>query len=277
MRSPWADDVEYQKDPLFLNYEKRIWDNSTNQTTFSWHKDTREIASSSILALALVHDVWGPVIAACSIDARWAASDIYVIPTNSTVVFSNTTDSLMESLRHSNQGNREANIAKYGLSRNPIDIQLEWAEKLNRKYIFDLSVKPSQRMKAAPNEEINAIETFLMDIIPSMRVDPSVSTLLGLIVSDSISRTINTTRAPWGMVEEVDSNGSWNYSEVVRNSGNENRPNPDDDNGYVMRVIADRYGYGFALRVRFGVLYLESLPNGLVPIGDIFVLVWDLN
>ena len=67
------------------------------------------------------------------------------------------------------------------------------------------------------------------------RVDAFVPTLLGLIVSDSISRTVYANSTPLSTMESQD-------------LAPKNQPIPDDTNGYVMRVVVDRYGYGFALR-----------------------------
>ena len=110
MQSSWADDVEYQNNPVFVEYDRRIWNNEKNKTVFSWYKDNRSIASSSILALASVQDTLGPVIVACSIDARWAASNVYASTVNPTFVSSNTSDSLLKNLERSTEAERGANM-----------------------------------------------------------------------------------------------------------------------------------------------------------------------
>jgi hypothetical protein len=108
MRSPWLDDAAYSNDPFFLNSDDPIWDGlPAVQARFKWFKDTRDIASSSLLALAIVPveatndtvaSFQSSAVVACSVDARWAKSAAYFEPRNSTAVSSNVTDYLTSSL-----------------------------------------------------------------------------------------------------------------------------------------------------------------------------------
>ena len=76
---------------------------------FAWFKDMRKIASSSLLAFFVSknspRDQWA---IACSVDARWAASNSYYVPYNGSTVSSNLTDNFDWTARE-NWGRSEEN------------------------------------------------------------------------------------------------------------------------------------------------------------------------
>ncbi|KAF1965542.1 hypothetical protein BU23DRAFT_23057 [Bimuria novae-zelandiae CBS 107.79] len=93
-----------QKDAFILQSDHKIWDDlPTLNSRFLWLKNTRQVGLSSILAMAILpidaSNIQSSKVVACSVDARWTASEAYFEPKNSTSVSSNVTDPLLPSLR----------------------------------------------------------------------------------------------------------------------------------------------------------------------------------
>ncbi|KAJ4351357.1 uncharacterized protein N0V89_006697 [Didymosphaeria variabile] len=262
IRSPWADDAAYVDDPFVLNTDDPIWDGLPDlQSRFKWFKDTRNIASSSLLALAIVpvegtnvtvESFQSSGVVACSIDARWAGSAAYFEPKNSTAVSSNVTDYLISSL---DSWYRPENRAKFALSELPLNLNLDWAAYLNAK----------TNQSAYGNEEYApAIET-LLDTPTSVRsnnitsymapnittaslngaIEESVATLIGIIVADGISRLVDNGHIPWLISESPGEDATFTalWSFIAQNVAYTGLQ-PE----YLLQVMFDRYGYGYRFR-----------------------------
>jgi hypothetical protein len=143
IRRSWAESGSYSDTPNYIDANHTIFDTLPHeQTRFSWFKETGDEASTSLLAIAVVpimafnstvDSYQSSGIVACAVDARWAASDAYYQPMNSSTISSNVSDRLVEYMtnREHRKVSSESLKSKFAFSDKPLDIGLNWAAMLN--------------------------------------------------------------------------------------------------------------------------------------------------
>ncbi|ORY17817.1 hypothetical protein BCR34DRAFT_610710 [Clohesyomyces aquaticus] len=295
VQSRWVDDGAYEQDPFILEADTGILDGSpVTEPQFSWYKDTREKASSSLLALAIVPvkgsndtnpEYQSSATVACSIDARWAASDASYQPANSSIVSSNVSDALLHHLVDNEDRTYSPSLqAQYGLSEKPIDLQLDWAAILNgnqsehggngtatKKSAFAifLGLNSSNNVKASQDPS-----TTMLDQLGA--IEKAVSVLLGVVIANGISRP-----ASWIQMPMILDNSTTTHDGLVPllfpTQPEETEffgPTLDNVPLYVVSLKLDRYGYGYSFRntaSRLAMVVL-SLYAGVVCTHVVYIL-----
>ena len=164
--------------PGYVDAADVIFDGLPDEDSrFEWYKESGMNASTSLLALAIVPIVASnsstdgyrsSAIVACSIDARWAASDAYYQPANSTTVSSNVSDTLSDTLSETDWQYGESLITRYALSDKPLDLQLDWAAFLNGNQ--------TRRLTDNSSPNITGMAMFLNTAIDSRELDNGETT-----------------------------------------------------------------------------------------------------
>jgi len=275
--------------PGYVDAEDVIFDGLPDENSrFEWYKESGMNTSTSMLALAIVpivatnsstDEYRSSAIVACSTDARWAASDAYYQPANSTIVSSNVSDTLSNTLSETDWQYGESLVTKYALSHKPLNLQLDWAALLNG----------NQTSRSADNSTSNStgMAMFLNSAIDSRKLDdgkttafsaPNVTStdaggaieealamLIGVVLTDGIARSSS-------LVYSLLKTNATARSEVVTILEVYLGPNSDYTWGpgryvpdfYSVRIKLDSYGYGYglwntALWVAMAVLLLFTL------------------
>jgi hypothetical protein len=260
----WTSDDGSSQAPFSIGEDSKFWTRpASNYTQFHWIKDTRENSTSSTLALVSAtyddpnnrrknySDKSLQEYVACSIDARWFASEIFLSPTTSTDVYSNVTNNLKDVL----QLKDKIPLTKYGISQSPLDVDPEWIAYLNPNL-------------AADNNAISYAGTAMAKLIyPTMAKEfPSaaeVSHIISRTDADGLSRSRSVS---WLGRPYVSKNDFYNRDFIYWFNKSSVPSQPADC--YVIKMEIDRYAYGFALRGQFSqfALITFSIYIGVVCI-----------
>lgn len=244
---------------------------------FMWVKSPRENITSSLLAIAVVpmmarnstvSSYQSSAIVTCAVDARWAASDAYYQPMNSSTISSNVSDTLMPFLTDTKYHARPKSLqATFAFSNKPLDIDLNWAALLNGNYLRSAaSSNPTNTTSTTTNT--SAIEAFLdMPVsrldnadnttaafrVPNITtknqkgaVEEYVSLLLSTVLTDALSRNAQPVY-PVHVTSIKDGVGLAVLLQGFLMQGTTFRTNMTDL-PYSIRVSLARYGYGYGIR-----------------------------
>ncbi|KAI4674594.1 uncharacterized protein J4E88_008331 [Alternaria novae-zelandiae] len=284
----WVQDSWYpQASTSYLDTDNEIFDGLPDkEARFSWYNDDKVNASSSLLALAIVPVVargstdryWTSAIVACSADARWAASDAYHQPTNSSTVSSNVSDVLLET--ESPYG--EWILPGYMFSDKPLDLKPDWAAFFNGYQTELLADNSSSNMTSMAGILQTAIDHREIDgsdapdfVAPNVTssddknggIEETIAMLLGGVLADGIARGSSD------VFSFLKTNTTADDDVVTVLESPQNlfkwRPVPDF---YSVRIKLDSYGYGYGLRNTAGwvamivllVFTLTVLVHGVV-------------
>jgi hypothetical protein len=222
-------------------------------------------------------------IVACSIDARWAASDAYLQPMNSTTVSSNVSDRLIETMQASND---PVNI-KFGFSNAPIDLQLDWANLLNGNQSREADNSTTNRaaiplmLDFAVNnitETDNTTATFMAPNATATgeEIEEAIAMLLGIIVADGISRTTSQENVPVLVTERKPDVIAVTYLQsYLLPSGTREFSPAGLDTFKSVRIKLDQYGYGYAIRgATTWVAIVVLLSYALVVLVHVVVVLY---
>ncbi|KAF2120902.1 hypothetical protein BDV96DRAFT_280674 [Lophiotrema nucula] len=267
-QSGWADDSEYKQDPFVVEADSEILDGLPSlEPRFSWYKDTRKNAASSLLALAIVpalarndtgDEFQTSAVTACSIDARWAASEVSYQPTNSTLVSSNVTDTITDKL---DRRYHASQMSEYALSEKPLDLQLDWAAFLdanqtgtengtsttNKSAMAVFLALPIANIKSQGNN----LATFQVPNITTSNlngaIEEAVPMLLGVVVADSIARTVSLNTIPWLITKSTPNSDFIPLPICLAPDSTLHGEFNSNTTIYSVRLELDRYGYGYAI------------------------------
>ncbi|KAI4914926.1 hypothetical protein J4E90_004962 [Alternaria incomplexa] len=285
----WGQDPLYPQVPgPYLDADNEIFDGLPDEhPRFSWYKDNDANASSSLLALAIVPavafnatgDFWSSAIVACSADARWAASDAYYQPLNSSTVSSNVSDIILETDLQHGQWIRPDHV----FSDKPLDLQPDWAAFFNANQTEKLANSSSNTTGMAAFLETAIMNGKIGDSsVPDFTapnvtagnknggIEETIAMLLGAVLADGVARGAS------GVYSFLKTDTTAEYDvvtllELPIATENSLRWNPVSG-FYSVRVKLDSYGYGYGLRNTAGwvamivllVFTLTVLVHGVV-------------
>jgi len=268
--SPWTNDTMYEKSPYVLDPRSEILNNLPSvNTSFSWFKDTRADAPSSLLALSIVPvltgnttatNQQGSAVVPCSIDARWSASEVSYQPSNSSYVSSNLSDSFFPV---NDRNHPEDFRRKYGISEKPLDLQLDWAQLLDftgtSNWSLGANTTTMNFLLSIPvtqlGEPNNNVITWQVPNVTSMDLDGAIeealSRLIGAVIADGLARTGVDISGP--SIEENSTPTQRHFTPLTSFLlPNYNYINSSDSNFlnsmFHFDYKVDRYGYGYAIR-----------------------------
>jgi hypothetical protein len=271
--SPWQDDTAYNNDPYVVHGDNDIFDGvPSDDIAFAWFKGDREEHNSaaSLFALFVVPvnttDAQGQpaqssAITSCSIDARWASSEVAYQPTNSTSVISNVTDGLFREMKSMDSSTRPSD---YGLSDNPLNLELEWAQFLNEEQesandltaMVELLSMPLDYLPVA-DKDGNTVTTFQvpgnLTSNPKGAYEEAIALLLGVVITDGLARSVSYSHGPWYLSDFNDTHNVYTSLPLylMPESGAPMVIEKTELSQYYIYNVTvgiDHYGYGYNMR-----------------------------
>ncbi|KAF2650730.1 hypothetical protein K491DRAFT_119952 [Lophiostoma macrostomum CBS 122681] len=222
VESQWQDDSAYQQSMFSIDenddFLKKLPNDKTN---FNWFKDPRPgfNSTASLYAVLIVpfnstnatsnFTTQASAITACSIDARWATSDVWYEPTNSTFVNSNVSIGLFQDI---NAGYDPSFRSQYGLSEMPVDLKVDWAEFLDEEQESKNTSMVELLELPVTHYDDTGISTFRVPGVDGSNFDgafeAAISMLLSVVVADGMARSASYGRQPyyatWSNKTQVD-------------------------------------------------------------------------
>lgn len=277
IQNAWSRSKGHGNTPFTLSGNSDIFqDLPVLQPRFRWVKDTRVNSSSSLLALAMLPSIGGnasvakyqaSTYVACTIDARWFASAVSLRTRDLNKASSNVTDRLIRELK----SGQVKEMAFYGASERPLDIQLEWAKYLSEwsygnettmgvqsgsptvAMLFEMMTEEEGLFEFFPPGQTNKTISSAVDW--SRRTNEGVASLLSVIVADGISRM---NADPEAMIIQVNEDtvaplaGSLHTEVYVPGIAAEAA-------NYTVKLEFDRYAYAFSMQGKTGRFAIVAL------------------
>jgi len=228
---------------------------------FDWFKGSRQNASASLNALAIVpivtsnkttnKDQPSSAIIACSIDARWAASEVSYQPMNSSTVSSNVSETLRDTLR-------DYDRHRYGVSDKPIDLGLDWATYLNGNQTGSSGNRSAialflySAITQLDDNNANSTTFFVPNVTTgglAGAAEEATAMLLSVVIADGIGRTVSNPSHTYPFLAEEAKDGMMNVTLLqIYLLPDADKRFPADTSSYTVPVYLDQYGYGYGFR-----------------------------